>query len=108
MTAEEVVEDFLCSYKEWITAGAPVDKPYCRGNDLEGNMYFALTKLLDKNDPLIVASTKLFRDLYRSHGLDPFFPFNKSVHDWIDETNAELFHQNKQMLNWLNKLELPQ
>lgn len=41
-TPEEIVEDFIFSYKGWLDDGSPEGKPFMRGDDLEQNMSVTL------------------------------------------------------------------
>lgn len=115
MTPQDIVEDFIFSYKHWLDAKAPEGKPFSRGDDLEQNMTVDLNTALGKGHELIEPSKLLLRDLFRSHGLDPHFPFHQDpkksiniyIHDWLVDVLGDDFHTNKRMLTWIGKITSP-
>lgn len=115
MTPQNIVEDFIFSYKHWLDAKAPEGKPFSRSDDLEQNMVDVLNTALGKDHELIEPSKKLLKDLFRSHGLDPHFPFHQDskksinvyIHDWLADVLGDTYHTNKRMLTWIGKITSP-
>ena len=115
MTTQDIVEDFIFTYKHWLDSGAPDGKPFTRCDDLEQNMTDALNTTLGKDHDLIEPSKKLLKNLFRSHGLDPHFPFHQDpkksinvyIHDWLADVLGDTYHTNKRMLSWIGKITSP-
>jgi len=87
----DLMKKFLTAYIEWVDAGAPEGKPFCRGYGLCSNSFETEGSAVERE----------LKGMFEADGLERTYPFGEADYDAHSTYGTHHLHQPR--IDWVRK-----